>query len=173
MNAASIAPDWSGGPVWDIFQLFHGNERGLDAGAPRTDPLFFYQANDLPTLAQQINTNAYQVTPMSGATLQASVAQVQLLGQRRCQRHRLWKDAIKEPISTPPYYAAFAAPVVHDTLTGIHINTDRAGNRSWRERHPESCGTGESVGGFSMHGLGKCIVYGIIAEGAQRRKRPS
>ena len=64
---------------------------------------------------------------------------------------------------TPPFYAAWATPVVHDTRAGLRINAkcqvvDFSGNVI-----PGLYCGGESAGGFSLHGLARCTVQGRIA----------
>jgi succinate dehydrogenase/fumarate reductase flavoprotein subunit len=66
-------------------------------------------------------------------------------------------------IQKPPFYAAWATPVVHDTRAGLRID---AGCRVIDLRGAAIpglyCG-GESAGGFSLHGLARCLVQGLIA----------
>ena len=73
------------------------------------------------------------------------------------------KPAPKYKIQQPPFYAAWATPVVHDTRSGLRINAkcqviDLEGNVI----EGLYCG-GESAGGFSLHGLARCTVQGRIA----------
>ena len=174
MNAASIAPDWSGGPVWDIFDSAAVTREGWTLGAPNTDPLFFYQANDLPTLAQR---NQHQRIP--GHANERSDAPgisrpVQLLGQRRCRRHRLWKDAIKEPDQHPALLRS-----IRSTSSPRHPHRNphqhqRAGNGFLTTT--SSRGSMELVSpsvGSPCTALESVSSTGSSPEGAQRRKRPS
>jgi len=164
INSASVAPDYAAGPVWAIFDSAAVTREKWTLGAPYTDPAWFFQANDLPTLATQINTNKYMATPMSGATLQATVTKFNGFVDAG-------KDAdfgrpvanLKYKINTPPYYAAVYNVVPHDCLTGIRMDTgahvlDLDGNVI-----PHLYVAGESAGGFSVHGLTKCMVFGLIA----------
>jgi WG repeat protein/FAD binding domain-containing protein len=69
----------------------------------------------------------------------------------------------KYKIQTPPFYAAWATPVIHDTRAGLRINAkcqvvDFHGNII-----PGLYCGGESAGGFSLHGMARCIVQGRIA----------
>jgi len=168
INAASRAPDWAAGPIWAIFDSA-AVARELAAGAVGwgltsidIDPLYFFQANDLPTLAQQINLNAYQTTPMDGTALQNTVNRYNSFVTAG-KDSDFGKTAIKYQINTPPYYAAFASPTIHDCLTGVRINgqsqvMDLDGNII-----QSLYAAGESAGGFSFHGLGKCLIFGRIA----------
>ncbi len=163
INAAAAAPDFDAGPIWTIFDSAAVSREGWTLGAPNTDPLFFYEANDLPTLAQQINTNAYQTTTMSGAALQATITRYNTLVTAGAGDTDFGKSPFKNQISTPPYYAAFSAPVVHDTLTGVHINTSSQVMDLDDNVIPRLYAAGEVAGGMSAHGLFKCHVFGLIA----------
>jgi succinate dehydrogenase/fumarate reductase flavoprotein subunit len=73
------------------------------------------------------------------------------------------KPAPKYKIQTPPFHAAWATPVLHDTRAGLRINA--------KCQVVDFSGTiisglyfgGESAGGFSLHGLARCAVQGRIA----------
>jgi fumarate reductase flavoprotein subunit len=162
-NAASTPPDYAAGPIWTIFDSAAVTREGWTLGYPYTDPLFFFQANDFNTLAQMISTNAYQTSTMSGATLTATVARYNSLVAAGKGDTDFGKTPFLYQINTPPYYAAFSSPTVRDWYTGIRINTtaqviDLDGNVI-----PRLYGAGESCGGFTMHGLTKCFIFGLIA----------
>ena len=66
-------------------------------------------------------------------------------------------------IATPPFHAAWATPVIHDTRSGLRIN----GNCQVMDLNGHVipglyCG-GESAGGFSEHGLARATCQGYIA----------
>ncbi len=164
INSASSSPDWAAGPVWTIFDSAGVTRNGWTLGYPNTDPLFFYEANDLPTLAQQINTNAYQTTTMNGATLAATITKYNTLVTAGAGDTAFGKSPFKSQINTPPYYAAFSAPVVHDSLNGIHADPTSAKVLDLDDNIiPHFYAAGETVGGMSAHGLFKCFVFGVIA----------
>jgi succinate dehydrogenase/fumarate reductase flavoprotein subunit len=162
INAASTGPEWGAGPIWMIFDSAAVTREGWVLGYPNTDPLFFFQANDIPTLAQEINTNSYQSTPMNATTLQATITRYNSLAAAGKDTD-FGKSAIKYQINTPPYYAASASPAVHDNLSGLHITgqtqvMDLDGNVI-----PGLYAAGETAGGFAVHGLPKCLIFGRIA----------
>ena len=73
------------------------------------------------------------------------------------------KPTPKYKIQTPPFYAGWSTPVIHDTRAGLRINAkcqvvDFSGNVI-----PGLYCGGESAGGFSLHGLARCAVQGRIA----------
>jgi succinate dehydrogenase/fumarate reductase flavoprotein subunit len=66
-------------------------------------------------------------------------------------------------IKRPPFYAAWATPVIHDTRAGLRIN-DRCQVLDTNGKVIQGlyCG-GESAGGLSLHGLPRAICQGLIA----------
>jgi gas vesicle protein len=164
INPASTGPDYAAGPVWAIFDSAAVTRENWTLGAPYTDALFFYQANDLPTLATQINTNQFQTTPMSGTTLQATITRYNsFVVAGKDADFGKSPSLLKYQVNTPPYYAAFSSPTVRDWYTGLKINTncqvvDLDGNVI-----PSLYGAGECVGGFTLHGLTKCFIFGRLA----------
>jgi len=161
LNAASKAPDWSAGPVWAIFDSAGVTREKWTLGAPNTDPTYFFQGNDIPSLVQGINTNVYQTTPMDPNVLQATIT-----------KYNSYVDAGKDAdfgkakpaykINTPPYYAAFATPVIHDWLTGVRIDSGAHVLDQDAKVIPGLFAAGESAGGMVMHGLAKCATFGMI-----------
>jgi FAD binding domain-containing protein len=164
INPASAAPNWSSGPVWAIFDSAAVTRENWTLGPPNTDPLFFYQANDLATLAQQISTNQFQTTPMSGATLQNTVTRYNsFIDAGKDSDFNKPATLLKYKINSPPYYAGFSPPFTRDWYAGVHINgkaqvLDLDGNVI-----PSLYCAGESAGGFTSHGMTKCFIFGRLA----------
>jgi succinate dehydrogenase/fumarate reductase flavoprotein subunit len=73
------------------------------------------------------------------------------------------KPEPQHKIQTPPFYAAWATPVVHDTRAGLRINAHCQVVDLQGEIIPGLYCGGESAGGFSMHGVARGIVQGRIA----------
>jgi succinate dehydrogenase/fumarate reductase flavoprotein subunit len=66
-------------------------------------------------------------------------------------------------IATPPFYAAWATPVIHDTRAGLRINARcQVLDTNGAVIAGLYCG-GESAGGLSLHGLPRAICQGLIA----------
>ena len=122
---------------------------------------FFFSANSLPELAARIKMK-YQRLPMPAERLAAQVARYNSfvdLGEDAdfAKPKPLYK------IATPPFYAAWATPVPHDTRAGLRIDADcRVIDMQGAVIPGLYCG-GESAGGFSQHGLARCVVQGLIA----------
>ena len=66
-------------------------------------------------------------------------------------------------IETPPFYAAWSTPILHDTLTGLRTNTNGEVMDIHGEVIPGLYAAGESQGGFAQHGLARCMVFGRVA----------
>ena len=66
-------------------------------------------------------------------------------------------------IAKPPFYAAWATPVVHDTRAGLRINANCQVVDINGEVAPGLCCGGESVVGFSQPGLARAACQGYIA----------
>jgi succinate dehydrogenase/fumarate reductase flavoprotein subunit len=66
-------------------------------------------------------------------------------------------------IEKPPFYAAWATPVPHDTRAGLRINAACQVVDMHGAIIPGLYCGGESAGGFSQHGLARCICQGLIA----------
>ena len=66
-------------------------------------------------------------------------------------------------IETPPFYAAWATPILHDSLTGLRTDTHAQVIDTRGEVIAGLYCAGESQGGFAQHGLARCIVFGRIA----------
>ena len=66
-------------------------------------------------------------------------------------------------IQTPPFYAAWSTPILHDCTTGLRTNMKAQVMDYYGQVIPGLYCAGESQGGFAQHGLGRCLVFGRIA----------
>ncbi len=152
-----------GGPIWAIFDADAVKREGWNPAPPDVDleAGFFFSASTLAELAGRI-VNKYQKKPIPAAALEATVA-----------RYNSFVDAGKDTdfekptprykIQTPPFYAAWATPLPHDTRAGLRINARcQVQDMEGRVIPGLYCG-GESAGGFSEHGLARAVVQGRIA----------
>jgi succinate dehydrogenase/fumarate reductase flavoprotein subunit len=73
------------------------------------------------------------------------------------------KPTPRYKIQKPPFYAAWATPVIHDSLAGLRTNTKAQVLDMQGEVIAGLYCAGESQGGFAQHGLGRCTVFGRIA----------
>ncbi|HTV37597.1 MAG TPA: FAD-binding protein, partial [Xanthobacteraceae bacterium] len=152
-----------GGPIWAIFDADAVAREKWNPNPPHVDrdAGLFFAAGTIGELAATIKMK-YQRVAMPPENLAATVA-----------RYNSFVDSGKDgdfgkpkpryKIATPPFYAAWATPVIHDTRAGLRINAkcqviDRKG-----EVIPGLYCGGESAGGFSMHGLPRATCQGFIA----------
>jgi hypothetical protein len=173
INAASTAPDWAAGPIWSIFDAAALKREAWTLGYPYTDPFFFFEANDIPTLAQQINLNSFQTTPMNGATLQATVTRYNSMVVAGADAD-FGKPAslMTYQINTPPYYAAFHPIVTRDWYAGLRINAQSQVMDLDANVIPHFYAAGEDAQVGCMHGMTKCFIFGRIAGTAAAQESP-
>jgi succinate dehydrogenase/fumarate reductase flavoprotein subunit len=168
----AAALEWSGdpkklnggGPIWAIFDADAVEREKWKTDFPYVDRVggYFFSAATLLDLAGQLTRNEYQGRPMPGAALQATV-----------ERFNSFVDSgadadFKRPspmfkIAKPPFYAAWATPCLHDALTGLRTNTKCEVIDIFGKVIPCLYAVGETQGGFQMHGLARCIVFGRLA----------
>jgi hypothetical protein len=152
-----------GGPIWAIFDADAVAREKWTPTPPNVDvdAGFFFSAETLGELAKTIKMT-YQRVPMPPAILEATVA-----------RYNSFVDAGRDDdfgkpkplykIAKPPFYAAWATPVVHDTRAGLRINADcQVVDMNGQVIPGLYCG-GECAGGFSEHGLARATCQGFIA----------
>src|SRR5437870_12340339 len=66
-------------------------------------------------------------------------------------------------IQKPPFYVAWSTPILHDTLSGLKINTKCQVIDRNNQVIPGLYACGESAGGFALHGLPRVTVFGRAA----------
>ena len=151
-----------GGPIWAIFDADAAKREKWTTEPPHVDPDgWFFSANTVAELAARI-VNMYQKKPMPPDALQATVAKYNSFVDAGKDAD-FGKPGPKYKIQTPPFYAAWSTPCVHDCLSGLRINTKSQVIDLYGQVIPGLYCGGESSGGFSQHGLAKCIVQGRIA----------
>ena len=161
-----------GGPIWAIFDADSVRREEWEPKPPNVDPNgFFFMADTIAELARKI-ANPYQAAPMPPRTLEETVA-----------KYNSYVDAGKDPefgrpglmfkVQKPPFYAAWATPILHDALTGLRINGRCEVLDVRGQVIPGLYCAGESAGGFALHGLPRVTVFGRIAgrEAAHARKQ--
>jgi succinate dehydrogenase/fumarate reductase flavoprotein subunit len=152
-----------GGPIWAIFDADAVAREKWNPQPPHVDvdSGFFFSADSIAALAAKIKMK-YQRVPMPPKNLAATVA-----------RYNSFVDAGKDAdfakpkplykVAKPPFYAAWATPVIHDTRAGLRINARCQVVDMNGEVIPGLYCGGESAGGFSMHGLPRAVCQGFIA----------
>jgi urocanate reductase len=151
-----------GGPIWAIFDADAVTREKWEPRPPNVDLNgWFFSADTLADLAKKI-VSPYQYRPLPAAVLEQTVS-----------KYNSFVDTGKDPefnkptpmfkVQKPPFYAAWATPILHDSLAGIRIN----GKCQVVDLHgqviPGLYCAGESAGGFGLHGLPRVTVFGRIA----------
>ena len=161
-NEGSQPPDYEAGPIWAVFDVAAVAREKWNPAPPATDPRFFFSADTLAELSKAVRQNPYQKADMPSGNLEATVARYNAIVdfgydpdfERPHPTHKILK---------PPFYAAWATPVVHDTYAGLRITMRcQVMDFSGQVIPGLYCG-GESAGGCSQHGQGRCITQGYIA----------
>jgi len=130
-------------------------------GPPYTDPEYFFSGDTITQLAQNIK-GPYQKIPLNAANLKATVARYNSFVHTGVDVD-FGKPTPLYKIQTPPFYAAWASPIAHDTYAGLRINMNcQVQDMSGEVMLGLYCG-GESAGGCSQHGLARCVAQGYIA----------
>jgi urocanate reductase len=151
-----------GGPIWAIFDADAVARERWQVKPPYVDfNGYFFVADTLEELAARI-VNEYQWRPMPGVTLRKTV-----------ERYNSFVDSgvdadFKKPrpmykIARPPFYAAWATPALHDSYTGIRINTNAQAIDLHGKVIPGLYACGDSAGGFGQHGICRAATFGRIA----------
>ena len=154
-----------GGPIWAIFDSDAVTREGWTPAPPYVDIAagFFFSANSRFDLAEKI-VMKYQRAPMPPANLEDTVARYNSFVDSGVDED-FGKSEPMYKIGSPPFYAAWATPVVHDTRAGLRINSGCQVNMNG-EVIPGLYYGGESAGGFSQHGLARAACQGYIAGNA-------
>jgi succinate dehydrogenase/fumarate reductase flavoprotein subunit len=122
---------------------------------------FFFTADTVEELAAKI-VMQYQRVPMPPRNLAETVARYNTFVEIGVDAD-FGKPTPRYKIETPPFFAAWATPVIHDTRAGLHINARcEVLDMNGAVIPGLYCG-GESAGGLSLHGLPRAICQGFIA----------
>jgi succinate dehydrogenase/fumarate reductase flavoprotein subunit len=162
-----------GGPIWAIFDANAVARERWEPMPPHVDGDggFFFSAASIEALAAKI-VMRHQREPMPSENLADTVARYN--GFVECGVDTDFdKPKPFYKIAKPPFYAAWATPVIHDTRAGLRINGRcQVLDLSGAVIEGLYCG-GESAGGFSLHGLPRAICQGLIAGRNAAAKRPA
>jgi succinate dehydrogenase/fumarate reductase flavoprotein subunit len=152
-----------GGPIWAIFDTDAVARAKWDPTTPNVDVDggFFFSAETVTELANKI-VMKYQRVAMPPANLEATVARYNSFVDSGTDED-FGKPKPLYKIATPPFYAAWATPVPHDTRAGLRINARCQVMDMNGEVIPGLYCGGESAGGFSQHGLARATCQGYIA----------
>lgn len=152
-----------GGPIWAIFDADACVRENWDPEPPHVDYAqgFCFRADSLRELAAKIAMR-YQRVPMPPENLEATVARYNGFVESGVDAD-FGKPRPLYKIATPPFHAAWATPVIHDTRAGLRINAHCQVVDLYGRVIPGLYCGGESSGGFSQHGLARAACQGYIA----------
>lgn len=157
-----------GGPIWAIFDSRAAARHGWSLGPQDVDrDGYFFEADDLRSLAQRI-ANEFTTLRIDGATLERTIQRYNGFVASGADAD-FGKPELTASIDTPPFYAAWSTPMVHDSLAGLRSDLDGRVLDLRGEVIPGLFVAGESQGGFIQHGLGRVLVSGRIAGMAAAR----
>ena len=152
-----------GGPIWAIFDAAAVAREAWNPAPPNVDidAGFFFSADTLAELARKI-VMTHQRVPMRPEILESTVARYNSFVDSGVDDD-FGKPRPTHKIATPPFYAAWATPVPHDSRAGLRINAKcQVLDLNGQVIPSLYCG-GESAGGFSQHGLARAVCQGFIA----------
>jgi succinate dehydrogenase/fumarate reductase flavoprotein subunit len=152
-----------GGPIWAIFDADAVAREGWNPAPPNVDidAGLFFSADTLGELARKIEMK-HQRVPMPPQALEATIARYNSFVDSGVDAD-FEKPSPRYKIAKPPFYAAWATPVVHDARAGLRINASCQVVDLRGQVIPGLYCGGESAGGFSQHGLARAICQGFIA----------
>ncbi len=152
-----------GGPIWAIFDSDAVAREKWNPKAPDVDFAggFFFQADSIGELAAKIKMQ-YQRVPMPPENLEETVKRYNMFVDRG-RDEDFGKPGPLFKIAKGPFYAAWCTPVLHDTRAGLRINAKCQVVDMSGEVIPNLYSAGEVAGGFSLHGLARCLTQGYIA----------
>jgi succinate dehydrogenase/fumarate reductase flavoprotein subunit len=151
-----------GGPIWAIFDSEAATREKWNTKPPNVDPDgYFFAADTLAELAGKIK-NPYQKKKISGAVLQETIDKYNSFVTAGKDAD-FSKPTPMHKVATPPFYAAWSTPILHDALTGLRTNTNSEVVDIRGQVITGLYCAGEAQGGFSQHGLARCLVFGRVA----------
>lgn len=151
-----------GGPIWAIFDTDAVEREAWHPYPPHVDPDgWFFGAATLGELASKI-VNPHQHISLPTDALDATVARYNGFVDAGLDED-FGKPTPRHKVQRPPFYAAWATPMLHDSVSGLRVDSgQRVLDRRGLPIEGLYC-AGESAGGFAVHGLARASVSGRIA----------
>jgi succinate dehydrogenase/fumarate reductase flavoprotein subunit len=151
-----------GGPIWAIFDADAVARERWTVKPPYVDPDgYFFSADTIEELAKRI-VNPYQWRPMPPQVLRKTVDRYNAFVDTAVDED-FKKPTPMHKIAKPPFYAAWHTPAIHDSYTGLRINTSAQVIDLRGRPIPGLYACGDSAGGFGQHGICRAATYGRIA----------
>ena len=151
-----------GGPIWAIFDNDAVARENWQVKPPYVDPNgYFFSADTIEELARKI-VNEYQWRPMPPAALRQTVERYNSFVDKGVDVD-FKKPTPMHKIAKPPFHAAWHTPAIHDSYTGIRINTTGQVLDLRGKVIPGLYACGDSSGGFGQHGICRAATFGRLA----------
>ncbi len=151
-----------GGPIWAIFDSDAVQREKWNVNPPEVDlDGWFFEGETITELAAKIKSK-YQKSSMPPDVLEETVKKYNSYIDAGADAE-FNKPTPKYKIQSPPFYAAWATPIIHDSRSGLRINGKCQVIDNYGNVIPSLYCAGESAGGTSIHGLTRCIPQGRIA----------
>lgn len=170
MTSVVIDPDGDGnaktygGPLWAIFDQDSVEKNGwtMDQDTVDFENGYAFKADTLEELAETVVNKYYEDIKMDPEILADQVKMYNEFVDKGVDEQ--WgRENLVDKIQNGPFYAVWATPVLHDTLTGIRVNEQMQVIDLEGEVIPGLFACGESSGGMAVHGLGRVLASGFIA----------
>jgi succinate dehydrogenase/fumarate reductase flavoprotein subunit len=171
-ESVAAATRWSGdpgrlnggGPIWAIFDAEAAKRENWTLDLPWVDKKggYFFEADTLEELAGKVKACPYQWRAMPGESLRATVTRYNSFVDAGVDSDYA-KPTPTHKIGTPPFYAAWATPPLHDVMSGLRVNVNAQVMDMHGQVIPGLYAAGESGSAISMHGLAKGAVFGRLA----------
>ena len=161
--AGTGLPVNGGGPIWAIFDADAVKREKWNPAPPYVDieQGYFFFANTIRELASKV-VMQYQPKGLPADALESTVIRYNSFVDAGKDAD-FGKPGPKYKMQTPPFYAAWSTPCIHDSRAGLRINGKcQVIDLNGKVISGLYCG-GESAGGFSEHGLARCTCQGLIA----------
>ncbi|MDL2306959.1 FAD-binding protein [Desulfovibrio sp. OttesenSCG-928-C06] len=161
INEGSVGPDYSAGPQWAIIDSEGAKRERWKIEPHSADPTLFFKADTLAELAGMLNACPWQKYKIPAKVLEDTVKRYNSFVDKGADAD-FDKPKPLYKIEKGPFYAAWATFAVHDTYAGLRINSDCQVMDMQGQTIPGLYCGGESAGGSSQHGLGRCFAQAYL-----------
>lgn len=170
MTSVVVDPDGDGnaevygGPLWAIFDQDSVKKNGwtMDQDTVDFENGYAFKADTLEELAEKVVNKYYEDIKMDPQTLAEQVKMYNKFVDNGIDEQ--WgRENLVDKIQNGLFYAVWATPSLHDTVTGIRVNEQMQVIDLEGEIIPGLFASGEATGGMSVHGLGRVLLSGFIA----------
>lgn len=161
INEGSQGPDWEAGPQWAIFDSAAIKREQWKIDENSGEEGYFFKADTLDELQEKLTQNPYQKFKLPKGRLAETVARYNAFVEKGVDED-FDKPKPRYKIEQGPFYAAWCTVCTHDTYAGLRVNgKNQVVDMAGKVIPGLYCG-GESAGGATQHGMGRCFTAGYI-----------